>query len=557
MKCPNCGFDNEDNVKFCNKCGAVMVTDTAVAADETDDGETNEHKTSKTVAATVVLISVSLVLIFGALVAGLLYYDKKHNLPEEPFAAETYLPIETVSDGKYATGKDSYWLSPADDGTYRVYNKDTYIGNVPVDFEGRGYTYSPDKTAVLFFAEDCAYLVTDGAIKTVAVPITAEYDMSRDGKVIYFSDTNGDLYRFTASDSSVTVIDSGICDEKYINSSPDGNTVLYHKAFINESGSKLYEMYVYTNGEIISIANNSGYLCGYSVSNGAETIYATDIAFGGLFLLDITGDALQLANIESTVSYAFTSSDKEDIMLIGKDGIYIKEYTEKIKQSISGGYRISELMPLYSVSSGQNFGGRVFRNESSDDMANADFCGYYYLTSELDAYKLCGIEGSDHAISPSGDSFYYVTAQKQLVRYSLGDIPTEGVVLVNGGVTRMRVAADGTVWYLTDTFELHCIAEADKLAASEVYSFEAAHDGTVFYETWNGDKRSGDLMCISKSNSARSVDEAVDGYFCMPGYTCYIKNYSTENGGADIYIGTAGNSFTLVSQRTEFGPLSY
>jgi len=565
MKCPNCGFDNQDSARFCNECATELSSDGSAAVQETVSDSENEaqidteyedtneesskkYQRSKNVAITVILVSISLVLVFGALVAGLLYFGKKHGADENKFVLEATSPAEVLSDGKYLSAKNSYWLNSKSDGTCSIYNKNKYIGDMPIDLGSTEYLYSPDKSSVIFFGSRESYIVTDSLIKKLDFAAPSEYDMSSDGTVIYYLDENNDLYRCNANDGSIVMLDRSVCREKYLNVSPDGNTVLYHKAVKQPNGDELYDMYICQNNEISKVPNNNGYLCGYSVSNGANTIYASDIALDDLYIIDADGDSHQIGNPSSAVVRKYLSSDKEDIMLMCKDSVYIKEYTESLTEFSSFGSMVTELAPLQAYSSANNFVNRVFQSTN----------GYFYLTSNFEAYKLSSGDGSDHAVSTDASSFYYVNTSKQLVKYPLGDTPSEGRILVNGGVNKMRLTADGAVWYLTDTFELHCIyGDIDTLVASDVYSFDAAFDSTVFFETWADNNRSGRLMCAGKSNSPVLVDTMVDAYYCMPGYTCYIKNFDENTKGADIYIGVSGNSFALAAQNSNFGPLSY
>lgn len=71
MKCPNCGAENENNAKFCKKCGTVLNAQPHKSAQQ------NEKSDGKTKVVLVVLIIVAAAILLFFIFAN--YYEYKHN----------------------------------------------------------------------------------------------------------------------------------------------------------------------------------------------------------------------------------------------------------------------------------------------------------------------------------------------------------------------------------------------------------------------------------------------------------------------------------------------
>lgn len=582
MKCPNCGFMNENEASFCNMCGtqlkpvtaapplngettvSVTPTDTSEVQNgyampyppqNTDNSFTSEkkHSGAKIAATVVIFICLSLFLIGGALVAGLLFSEnsnitdgdvtssdssKTDAVPEK--AEKNAASVYELSDGHYSDTAHSYWLSTKDGDNYSVYCGDKLLGSIPLPGDAI-LTSAATKSAThaLITCTDRAYLIADGGITQLPIKNAAYAVISDDASVIYTVTEEGVISKYDVKSGINRELDRGVNAETPT-VSPDGQTVLYHKESF-EGGYSL-KLYMHSGASVKKLSDS---MLALSVSNGARIIYATDLE-GSLYTLNASGEAVRIGDFPENIQNIGVGRTSESLILASDKGVYLSEKGGQLKYMFESGGSVVLLAPWYSDGQFTYAAGNVFAG-GSDSESDGTVYGYYYIDSKLSAYKLCTSEDFPQSLSFDSKSLIYVNALGALIRINLGDTVTKET-LIRDSVIEAYPAPDGGIWYLSAEDKLHCIKNgADKTVASDVYSFDIDKYGNVFYETVAGDTRSGELWRVSDGEAVK-LDCEVDGYFCESDHVYYIKNLDTETYYADIYVSRDGTDFKLCCQ---------
>lgn len=333
MKCTNCGFENEENARICESCGAQMTQEAAKAPEETNEApkETSvfkkllKNKTALIGIAAIAAIVLLLVIVISAIA------NSGNGFIE---LEEQYLAIQN-EDGDIAIIKGKKLL------------KNTIDLEEPEESYFSSQEESMDGKVLAGIAEDTLYVIRKNKVTKVAEDVE-DFALSVEGNVIVYSVVDEEeeemtLVYYTVKNGKtkeIAVSDEESYVSKYI-LSPDGEAVAYTVSEFDEDeedGTK--STVYYFNGkksekitsndiDLIAMANKGKYIYATATEEtdeGSETtLYIYNKKGEKKTKLGKVASKSMLFNADCTQVIYYTQNDKGDtysyMSLKGKEGI--------------------------------------------------------------------------------------------------------------------------------------------------------------------------------------------------------------------------------------------
>ncbi len=176
--CPNCKKENNDNVNFCNACGAPLPNNTTPA---TQPQAPTPKKSKGMLIAIISLVAVVIVLaVVVVLLAGKL--NNTNTNDNKPAQAET--SVEAVDDSKVsADNDDTQQATSPEEGVYYINNDSTSYGKIELK-DGKAFlTFNLLEGICVGKAN---YTVTGN---TIALDCVTAYSFTFDGETSYVDES--------------------------------------------------------------------------------------------------------------------------------------------------------------------------------------------------------------------------------------------------------------------------------------------------------------------------------------------------------------------------------
>ena len=523
MKCTYCGTENNNNYKFCLKCGAQLTNDVPVKTKKM-------KKSSKR-------ISGKSIIVWGIVVLALVVL---FNFGRNMFKQPKFSLAETNIMKVYKEDEDQ---------TY-ILNNTSLLKNA---FDGRG-SYSPrnvdgtigafiagnDNAELILVCENDA-MVIDDEVEDVVVSASGQYIayLKKDGTLL-ICDKEGN--RSSIADD--VVIEAGTM------LSPDGKCVSY---VVQDEED--YILYVYDGKKTNKIGKN---LICVGLTNSAKKIYCYNIENTGLYICSLDGDSTKLA---AEVGSRFMFNETQTELLFSSGGSWYLTMNGRDKIKISG--TSNNIYPIGPDSMGYTYvyaydydnntifnisiyglnslSNQVYRESGANTL--------FYINEDWDKKSAGnGVDGC--SFSDDGEVVFF-TRNHQLYKTSISDFGNR--TLMAEEVVDFQVTSDGSAVYytdLTDTLWYQKGIGKPKRIADDVYSLDMTHDDYALFITDYGSD-SGVLYSSKNGGSKKKISDDVY-YLLVRGTAAYYGvNYDKEEHMIDLYGTTKKSEFEFIIEEIE------
>jgi len=513
MKCTNCGYENNENSKFCRMCGTQL---SAPQAEEYPAYPNPPYSTPSypkmymengnlCIPRWNLTITKRTMMLGGIGLAGLIVLIIVISIIASAASAFKYTLYEQGIAFQYrSTTEDTAVIA---DGAVLSY------------FDGSKYDEAwsvlGDSCAVLT-SENELYLVTAKEVRLLAEEISW-MAISADGSSVACIDQEGVLQMITCADgTTVTLHDSNLLYGENVVISPDGKAVLWNEWDTEDRVE--YDLYCYYNGESVKLGSE---MYPVAVSEKAERIYAYSSDNAGTYLVSLEGEK---EKIMSGVSSMLFNEDFTQSVFIadGKCYYYEEKLDDKVK--ITSGYYFEPILPINAAVDQQNRYNRLLIDDLTKLpflIADAfDFYGadIYRLNLRDESEKLAS-NAREAVLTRDGERIYFLRGDELRSVSAESSMDTMSVA---SDVDTFYVTDDGKyVYYVNDDDELHAVKNEindEKIAddvdmlylldgntALFVYDISGATGRGSLYTSKNGGKRekiSDEVSSVSVLNGA-------------------------------------------------------
>lgn len=340
MQCKSCGAINEENSKFCKKCG-TQLDNTADNNSNAESITVKEHKISsnkkKGKLGKIIVIAVVIFLVFFVCMS---FNEKNTKFDTVENTISLYLGEN--NETYFVNGKEK-------DVIGNVAHSENCNMDLTVDV-------SLDRTArVSLFDEHTLMLIKEAGITEISQDAYG-YVLSVEGNKVAYTESKGELFLHDC-ESMISEKIANIVDEDSIRISPNGKCVAYVD---QEEESKLC---VYYNDKIYEIGKD---LLPIGLPDSGKYVYCYNTQNEGIYVKYLDGESRKLAANSGWLFYF--NSDHTQLQFSSDDSWYVSDGgNDKVKLFDNGEYGdVIEPLLTGTINNFKMYGFNIYTMDTSN-----------------------------------------------------------------------------------------------------------------------------------------------------------------------------------------------
>lgn len=538
MQCIYCGTINEENSKFCKKCGKKF--ENTIVHSKVNEKANRKLSLRKLVLLMLFTIIAVLVIVMPKK-ENTKFFDVKNEIKQYLSMGRQLSYFVNCTDGKvidtYAHDKTWYTTDTTRcrnlDGTVslRLFNKHTLI------------------------------LINEEGIKEISQNVGYGYVLSAKGNKVAYVEENGELFLYDCENMFVKKIADNVDGaNSKIKISPNGECVSY----VNEEN----ELFVYFKDEIYEIGEK---LLPIGLPDSAKYVYCYSTEDEGIYVKYLDGNSKKLGT-NSGQNFYFNKEHTQLQFSVNENWYVSDDGNEKIKliEECQHGDIITTMKTGYiddylDFSTGASFNEFNIYIESVDDFRDAYYIKRSKREKNIKKYDLYYIDKEWNSvlieenilnckIDNTGDNLSYISKNKL---YKIEDKNYQNPLEIANDVTDFVMSSNGKSFYYVDSKNVLWFKKGntkEKKIAEDVIDLYITHDD---YALFLGED---DILYSSyRGKKKKRMAEDVIKIYTGPLYTEYYaeaekienENESWELYKSNVYIVNKKDKISLVIEDVE------
>lgn len=545
MQCKICGAINEENNKFCKKCG-TQLENTADNNSNAESVTVKEHKKSsnkkKGKLGKIIVTAAVIFLVFFVCMS-----FKGKNTKFDAVENTISLYLGENNETYFVNGKEK-------DVIGSVAHSNGYVDE-EVSLDGT--------TGISYFDGHRLMLMKETGITEISQEVGVDaYALSTQGNKVAYVESKGELFLYDC-ESMISEKIANIVDEYGIAISPNGKCVAY---IDQEEENKLC---VYFNNKIYEIGKN---LFPIGLPDSGKYIYCYNTQNEGIYVKYLDGKSKKLAANSGRRFYF--NSDHTQLQFSSDDSLYVSDGgNDKIKL-----FDNCESVVVFSpLLTGSIFDGiEVWSDElgryayvgvCTTDISNLKDsyyimnrklgdrnvdCDLYYVNEKWESELIEENILDDErfycvSVDKTGKDLAYIKNNKL---YKIEDGKYKNSYWVADNVEAFKMTSDGEAFYYLDeegTLWYKKGRKEEKKIADGVHERELyiTHDDYILFLT-DYSKESGTLYSCYQGKEKRRIADDVRAVSIIYKFAVYKTNYDYDTGTCDLYGANKGDDFSLI-----------
>ncbi len=547
MQCKSCGAINEENSKFCKKCG-TQLENVANSNSNLKSITVKEHnkpvnkKIGKAVKV-VAIVAVIFLAIFGCM--SLIGENKKFNTVENTIC----LYLGENDETYFINGKEKEVIGS-------VAHSENCSMSLTVDVSLDGMT------RVSMFDGHRLMLIKETGISEISQDVYG-YVLSVEGNKVAYAESKGELFLYDC-ESMISEKIANIVDEDSIKISPNGKCVAYVD---QEEESKLC---FYYNDKVYEIGKD---LLPIGLPDSGEYVYCYNTQNEGIYVKYLNGESKKLA--ANSGSRFYFNNDHTQLQFSADDSWYVSDGgSDKIKL-FDNCERANVFSPLLTDSihdvtevwNDDKLGIYVYIAVYTEDISNLKDsfyikdrtlgdsvvdCDLYYVNEKWESELIEENILDDErffcvGVDKTGKDLAYIKNNKL---YKIEDGKYKNPYWVADNVKKFAMTSDGEAFYYLDeegNLWYKKGRKEEKKIAEDVHKRELyiTHDDCILFLT-DYSNASGTLYSCYQGKEKRRIADDVSMVSINNKFAVYKTNYDYDVGTFDLYGTNKGDDFSLI-----------